>query len=607
MRKLLTFLICVNLGIPAVALAAEVKPSGDTTNAAAAAANTGVKWEGWSDEQFKRARDEKKLVILDLEAVWCHWCHVMDERTYSNPEVQKLMRDHFVAMRVDQDSRPDLSNKYEDYGWPATIVFNADGKELIKRAGFIPPDEMIDMLKAVVKDPTPGPSVGAAAEVQYSNSASLAEPLRRELEAKHISGYDSKYGSWSTFQKFLDPDSVEYALGKAKAGNAKEAQMARFTLDQQIHLLDPVWGGMYQYSTGGVWTNPHFEKIMEVQSGNLRVYSSGYQMFHDPKHLAAAKSIYSFLTKFLQSPDGAFYTSMDADIVRGKHSDWYFKLSDAERRKYGVPRVDKHIYARENGWAITGIVALYEATGDKQYLQTAEKAADWILANRALPGGGFRHDESEKAGPYLGDTLYMGRAFLSLYEATGDRKWLRHAEDAGDFINQHFKQTAPGFVTAEAKPDSVSKPDPLLDENISAVRFLNLLSRYSGKKEYKAMAENAMRYIATPQIAHKHAVLVSGILLADKELNSDPVHITVVGSKKDAAAMALFLAAISYPTTYKQVEWYDKSEGALPSAEVELPDIPRAAAFGCAFKRCSLPIYQPENIAKTIDGFAAKK
>src|ERR1700687_448255 len=84
-----------------------------------------IRWEGWSDGAFERARSQKRLVILDLVAVWCHWCHVMEETTYRDPRVVALLESRFVAVRVDQDARPDLSNRYEDYGWPATIVFDA--------------------------------------------------------------------------------------------------------------------------------------------------------------------------------------------------------------------------------------------------------------------------------------------------------------------------------------------------------------------------------------------------------------------------------------------------------------------------------------------------
>ena len=89
--------------------------------------------------------------------------------------------------------------------------------------------------------------------------------------------------------------------------------------------MDPVWGGVYQYSTDGDWAHPHFEKIMQFQGENMKVFSQGYAMYGDAEYLKAAKGIYSFLKDFLMSPEGAFYTSMDADIVRGEHSDWYYE------------------------------------------------------------------------------------------------------------------------------------------------------------------------------------------------------------------------------------------------------------------------------------------
>jgi uncharacterized protein YyaL (SSP411 family) len=564
-----------------------------------------IQWQSWSDQVFEKARAENKIVVLDLEAVWCHWCHVMEERTYSNPAVARLMNSGVVAVKVDQDSRPDLSNKYSDYGWPATIIFKSDGTELAKRAGFIEPDEMVTLLQNLIKTRKPE-ETSKKAEIQYSAAGSLSPALRKQLIGNHFNGYDTTNGAWSSGQKYLEPDSVEYALTRAKEGDAKERQMAKQTLDVQLNLLDSVWGGMYQYSTHDDWKHPHFEKIMNVQADNMRVYSLGSLLFADPKYLATAKSIYGFLNKFMLSPEGAFYTSMDADVIQGKHSDAYFKLNDAGRRKQGIPRIDKHIYARENGWAINGLVALYEASGEKQYLDVATGAADWIIAHRAIEGGGYRHDEKDAAGPYVGDTLYFGQALLSLYAVTGDKQWLKHAEEAADFMDAKFKQAgdAPGFVTAKSTGSAVAQPEPLLDENVAAVRFLNMLSRYDGKAEYKKMAETAMRYVATPQIAAKHKIFVAGILLADRELNSDPVHITIVGSKADPAALVLFKQAQKYPLSYKELEWYDKKEGPLPSGAAEFPDLDKAAAFGCAFKRCSLPIFAPEGIAKTVDAFA---
>src|SRR6185436_6038163 len=115
-----------------------------------AAPRARIRWESWSDTVFERARREDRLVLLDLEAVWCHWCHVMDATTYRDPAVVALVESKLIAVKVDQDARPDLSNRYEDYGWPATVIFDARGRELVKFRGYIPPGRMASLLRAVI-------------------------------------------------------------------------------------------------------------------------------------------------------------------------------------------------------------------------------------------------------------------------------------------------------------------------------------------------------------------------------------------------------------------------------------------------------------------------
>src|SRR5262249_12870566 len=260
-------------------------------------------WISWSDEVFAQAKSQQRFVLLDLEAVWCHWCHVMDVTTYRDPKVLALLNQKYLTVRVDQDSRPDLSNRYEDYGWPATVVFDAAGHEIVKRQGYLAPDEMVSMLQAIIDDPTPGPSVTAEKEIKFPSNPLLPASLRAVLEKDYVAGYDAKQGSWGFDQKFLDWDSVEYAMDLAAKDDARAERMARQTLDAQLQLIDPVWGGVYQYSTDGVWTKPHFEKIMAMQAENLRIYALAYSQWHDPKYLQAAQAIQRFLATFLTSPD----------------------------------------------------------------------------------------------------------------------------------------------------------------------------------------------------------------------------------------------------------------------------------------------------------------
>jgi uncharacterized protein YyaL (SSP411 family) len=573
-----------------------------------AAPKRSLNWQPWSAKVFADAKRQNRFVLLDLEAVWCHWCHVMDANTYSDPGVIKLLQSRYIVVKADQDSRPDLSTRYEDYGWPATIVFDGDGHEIVKRQGYLAPDEMSSMLQAIIDDPSPGPSVQAAPKLTIPANAILAAPVRTKLLANYFAGYDEKYGSWGTDQKFLDWDSVEYAMVLAsRDGNKQAERMARQTLDEQLHLLDPAWGGVYQYSTGGDWKSPHFEKIMQMQAENLRIYSLAYAQWQDPKYLHAAQEIRRYLKTFLTSPQGAFYTSQDADVIEGRHSADYFALDDAKRRARGVPRVDQHIYARENGWAINGLVALYAATGDASVLDEAPRATRWIIANRALPVGGFRHGSSDSNGPYLGDTIAMERAFLSLYRATADREWLAHAEAAMKFIDANFRDPlGAGFDSSKSPTDRAYAPHPERDENFAVVRAANLLFRITADQADKDIADRAMRYVAADPVVFR--LPAAAPLLADYELSTEPLHLTIVGRKDDPVAKGLFEQALRYPSSYKRLEWWDPSQGAagrLPNPDVQYPSLKVSAAFICTSRTCSPPIFKPADLPTKIEKLLA--
>ncbi len=563
---------------------------------------TRVNWDSYKDNVFERAKLEKKLVLIDMEAVWCHWCHVMEEKTYSDAKVAQLINNKFIAIKVDQDSRPDLSSKWEDWGWPATIILDSDGKELVKRQGYIKKEDFLPLLKKISKNPVaeaPGKK-----QIVFGSSSALSKEIRDELTQKHVNGYDTKYGAWGTFNKYLDADSVEYSMELGLDGDNQAKERAIKTLKGMQNLIDPVWGGVYQYSTGSNWDNPHYEKIMEMQANNLKVYALGYSLYKDQEFLKSAKAIANYLHDFLTSPDGAFYTSQDADLIPGQHSEGYFKLSDKERRALGIPRIDKHIYSRENGWAITAMVQLYEATRDPAYLLYAKKAAEYIVANRSIDQGGFSHDApSQESGLYLGDTLAMGRACLALYESTADREWLKRAMNAGKFIEKNFSPSkekgSAGFVSA--KGGKSLQFAPVMEENVRVARFYNLLFHYCGDKNFKTLAEDAMRYLATPEIARKRKILVAGILMADRELASSPDHVTIIGDKKDPAAEQLFIAALSSPVVYKRIDWYDTKEGPLPNSEVEFPTLDKAAAFTCGNGRCSAPAYEAGAVTKLLE------
>lgn len=485
-------------------------------NAATAGSPT-VPWEPWSDSAFARAAREKRFVLLEVGAVWCHWCHVMEATTYKDADVIRLIRDHYVPVRADADAQPDLANRYEEYGWPATIVLDASGRDLVKFRGYIAPQRMKSLLAGVIEDPTPGPSAdGTSVDIPDSVTADLSAARLEELDRLVASRYDPENGGWGFVHKYLDAGAIEYSMRRAAAGDTAAERRARETLDKvRRHLIDPVWGGLYQYSHGGVWENPHFEKIMFFQAEGLRLYSLAYTRWRDPSHLQVGRDILRYMRRFLQSPSGAFFPSQDADVVRGEHSASYFALDDQSRLARGIPRVDPHLYTRETAWAIPGLLAYAAASGESSAREDALRAGRWILAERALGYGGFRHDAEDRGGPYLGDTVAGGRAFLSLFEATGDRTWLDRAQEAMHFIDRTFRASGiAGYLTA--KPThAVDRPRPQEDENVAVARLAAALDRVAPSPEWSAYRNHALKYLLAPAVARRYGT--ANVLLAAKD------------------------------------------------------------------------------------------
>ena len=397
-----------------------------------------IPWTDWSDAAFERARADNRLVLLDLGAVWCHWCHVMEETTYKDPEVVSLIQTRFVAVHVDQDARPDLSNRYEDYGWPATVVFDSAGQELVKFQGYIEPERMRGLLRAVIADPTPGPSVADAAGPSVGRGR---RPHRRRAprspgHPREPLRHASAAAGGPRTSTWTGTASSAASCARARAIASAE-RMARETLDRQLKLVDPVWGGVYQYSDSGDWDHPHFEKIMSMQAEDLRIYALAYAQFGDARYLQAARDVHKFLTTFLRGPDGAFYVSQDADVVQGEHSGAYFALGDAERRARGVPRVDTHLYTRETAWAATALLALHAATGEEAFSRDAAQVrrVDPRRTARSRAAASGTTPWTWPAPTWA--TPWPPRACSSrLYAATGERPWLERAEKTLAFVGR---------------------------------------------------------------------------------------------------------------------------------------------------------------------------
>jgi uncharacterized protein YyaL (SSP411 family) len=557
-----------------------------------------IAWRGWSTEVFAEAKRDRKLVLLDMEAVWCHWCHVMDETTYRDPKVVELIARHVIAVKVDQDSHPALSQRYEDWGWPATIVFDGDGRELHKERGYITPADMAATLAALIAKPEPLalPPRREGASGAGQLSAEQVETLTRRF----AEAYDESFGGWGGGHKFVQAEALDWALALALRGDREAAERARTTLRNARALIDPVFGGIFQYSDNGRWDSPHYEKIMSLQTQALRIYAQAAVALREPALLDGARDIQRYIERFMRAAGGGYYVSQDADL-RGPQSlpgKAYYALSEDARLKAGLPRIDTNTYAREAGWTVSAYVALHEATGDPAPREAALAAAAWAIESRRGPDGGFRHGAEEAPGRSLQPNLAMGIAFLDLYRATAERRWLTESARTADHMIERLEDAGGGFPAAPPPTGAVgalAEPVKHLDDNTLAARFLNLLGHYTGDTRHAAAAKRTLAWLAATPAAGR-AAFWPGLLQAAHELGEEPAHLTVVGGRTEAATQRLYAAAKALPGGYRRLELYDPAEGRLPNHDVTYPELPEPALFACTNKVCSLPVFDPAEV-----------
>jgi len=561
-------------------------------------------WADWSPVLFERAAKEGKYVLLHLGANWCHWCHVMEETTYRDPAVLALIDKKFIPVRVEQDAHPELSQRYEAFGWPATIMFDAEGQEIGKRRGYQPPERFAVLLQAVIDDPS-ALNIGRLPLDDAPVRTALTPERRAVLEKELVEMLDFAQGGVGDVHRFIHAEATELGLTQGKAAGRDMEAWARLTLAKAAAIHDPVWGGVYQYSDTLDWSSPHYEKLLSSQVHALRLYSLAHRQQPNAAYRKLAEGTYRYLMDVMRDgATGAFYPSQDADLNKSVSGKQFYALSDAERRKLGQPRIDTSLYAREAGWGIQALLAWYDLSADAEALVAAERAARWALAQRRLPDGSFGHGAARDAEANLGDTLAMGEALLALYRATGGRDWYAAALETGMALSKRFRDPRGGYFVRAPEPaarGALREPVRPIEDNAAAARLLNRLGHYSGQADFVSAAQHGFAYLAA---LAEHDLLLPGALLAANELERPPLHVTIVGPKSDPAAQALHKAARALPVGYMRLDWWDRAEGAMPNDDVRYPALDQAAAFVCTDKVCSLPIFEWSDLRSDVQRFA---
>jgi uncharacterized protein YyaL (SSP411 family) len=491
-------------------------PTEDIAVARQTASAQQFEWLPYAPESFARARRENKVVLLDCAAEWCHWCHVMDETTYRDPEVGAWLAKNAVTIRVDVDEHPDVADRYGDWGWPATILLSPGAEELGKFRGYLPPEKLLGILQ----------TLDGKKLLEAKREPAPVKPKRLNQSVEYALQrldwfWDENEGSWGLKRKTPVGMNVQWELA---VGSPESLARADFTLGKQRVLIDPVWGGLSQYSGATDWSSPHFEKLLSYQAANLVAYAQGFERLKKQQHLDDARALYRYLTTFLRSPEGDFYVNQDADLNAHDRSKpfvdghTYYALDDASRRKLGLPWVDTHVYASENGKAVVALVAFARASADATVLDVARTAADRLAQTHVLADGSVKHEAKRgDQGPFLlEDAAWLGLAYAQLGASTGDARYVELSERIATRLVAAFSDAKAGgalfehTVDADAVGVFARRAHPLAS-NVTAARLLAAV----GQKE---QGRTVLAAVSAKERLEAEFAWLGDYLLAAKEL-----------------------------------------------------------------------------------------
>lgn len=581
-----------------------------------------VRWLEWSDEVFERAEREDKLILLDISASWCHWCHVMDRATYSDPDVIGMLNERFVPVRVDADKRPDIQERYLMGGWPTTAFLLPDGR-IMGGGTFIPPQTMthklreVDALYREQRDVVTMRVASMAAEIGFERSEaevgtgvadgsiieSLAEVLRHTFDPTH--------GGFGAEPKFPYFDAVRLAfLWYRKAGDLQMLDMARKTLDGMMGIWDDVWGGFYRYSVTADWSQPHYEKMLYVQAGMMDNYLEGFQVTGDRKYAEVASGIKGYITRFLSDQqNGGFYGSQDADV--GSHNpddvfvygEEYFPRSEEERLAIGLPYTDTTVYTDGNGLMASAYLRLYQVTGDEDARDFALKTLDRILPECMSEGRMYHYCEGERKVPgLLSDQVHFSQALLDAYQSTGVREYLTRAEEIAGFMADELQDVLDGgFYSRPFEPhdrgELLERVKPS-DENVAAVKLLTCLDYLTGHQPYRDLAERALTAVAWPRFLK--SVMGAGYAIALDRFLSSPLRIVVVGDRRSSHTRQMLEAGLHAYEPSKIVQILDPAEGPLTIGDMTYEGGKDPLAYVCVRNVCREPVADGESLAQVL-------
>jgi hypothetical protein len=467
-------------------------------------------------------------------------------------------------------------------------VYAADGSEIVRRRGYLTPRRWSRCSRP---SSTIRPRGRRSPDASPKYPRTIADGCASDGDLSRGCSPDTTgCGGWSGEHKFLDAGQRRVLPARRGRGDAEAGAVARDMLRLQRQLFDPAWGGVYQYSAEGDWAHPHFEKIMAIQADNLRDLFDGGRGMARLGIPGGGGRNRRYLKGFLRAPTAPSTRARTPTSSRRARSRLLL-LDDAGRRARGIPRVDTHRYARENGWAIAALCAYFGRDGGAGAARRRRPGRR--LGGRAprAPGRGIPARRGRRGRPVPRRHLAMGSAFLASLPGDGDAAWLAPGRGGRRLRPGPFRPSAPSRIRDIGHAaQSFPRPLPEFDESVALARFANLLGHASGGRRPRLGGIlAALGLVPGERVGERGPTSAASCWRARIPHRAPARHGR--GGKDDPAARALFAAASRAPTAYRLLEWWDRSlargrrRAASPSSRTLTGRPPTSARTGPARPR----------------------
>jgi uncharacterized protein YyaL (SSP411 family) len=561
-----------------------------------------IRWREWSQTAFDEARHASKLILLDLSAEWCHWCHVMDQTTYSDPRVIRMINDDFVPVRVDIDKRPDISDRYNRGGFPTT-AFLSDRGESLWGSTYVPPEDMLNVMRAMQEAKDKG-EVNAALEqqrMQYLDLSKARDKLE-SVDAEFVdaifedvfAAYDIEWGGFGREPKFPHPAAIDLLIERYSTSKDEElASAVRSTIDHMTEgLYDEIEGGVFRYSVTRDWKVPHYEKMLETNLGFLRNLSRARTALGVERYADTADGVAKYVLDTLRDQDsGGFFSSQDAD-------EEYYKLDRKGREGRPRPKIIKEVFSGLNCRAVSTLIEAGALLGRKDWTEAGVKAWSVTMRDHWDTGLGLLRHSTGTDLYLFDDQVDFLEALLLVAETQSDaesERTLALAADLDKGVGHAFAHSEGGFGDVRREPGAIGKLAEPERSIIANSRWARLISLVGAATFNPAMKENARRILGSfpPKQVQANGIFASDYAYAWDALRLGPKSVEIHGLLDTEPASNEFWIAVKRALNPSVV--------VLPAKRAMLEvDAPLPFAVVCQDGGCSKEIFEPGELASKL-------